>query len=322
MSRKDVSPRCSPAAAQAAGLPARRARASLAAMHITHVALAALAAVSLAPIAAQAQDASAEAIAADWQTIPDDEILVMTLAGGKQVYIRLAARYAPAHVANIRKLAQAHWWDGTAVYRLQDNYVAQWGDPDEEKALPPEVLRKLPAEYDWPGYDGVTTPARPDSYAAKTGHSADGWTLASDGSRSWLTHCYGMVGVARNLAPDTGDGSALYAVIGHAPRHLDRNIALVGRVIEGIEHLSSLPRGTEQLGLYATPGEYTGILSVRLASQLPADERPRFAYRAADNERFAAWVAARENRQPPFFEVPAGGADICNMQPSVRRISG
>ena len=48
--------------------------------------------------------------------------------------------------------------------------------------------------------------------------------------------------------PDTGTGGELYAIIGHAPRQLDRNIALVGRVVQGIEQMSSLPRGTEALG--------------------------------------------------------------------------
>lgn len=271
------------------------------------------------PAIAQTAPSPADAIDSDWHAIPDDQIMVITLAGGHQVFIRLAPRYAPAHVANIRKLAAAGWWDGTSVYRVQDNYVAQWGGGDDKTELPPLVIANPPPEYDWSGYDGVTTLAKADPYSVKTGHSADGWPLATDGKRSWLTHCYGMVGVARDLAPSTGSGAELYTVIGHAPRHLDRNIALVGRVVEGIEWLSSLPRGTGTLGVYATPGERLPILSVRLASQLPPDERPQFQYRATDNPRFAAWIAARENRQPPFFTVPAGGADICNAQAPVRR---
>jgi len=263
----------------------------------------------------------ADAAPDDWKAIPDDELLVMTLRGGHQVYIRLAPRYAPAHVANIRKLAEAKWWDGTSVYRVQDNYVAQWGGGEDGNArpLPPLVIENPPAEYEWTRFDGVTSFARTDPYAAKTAHSADGWPLATDGKTSWLTHCYGMVGVARDLAPSTGSGAELYAVIGHAPRHLDRNIAIVGRVVEGIQWLSTLPRGSGALGVYETKAEHDPILSVRLASQLPADERPRFQYRAADNVRFAAWLKGRENREPPFFTVPAGGADICNAQAPIRR---
>ena len=71
-----------------------------------------------------------------------------------------------------------------------------------------------------------------------------------------------MVGVGRNYSPDTGSGAELYTVIGHAPRHLDRNIALVGRVIEGMEHLSTLPRGTGDLGFYKTAPERTPIRAI------------------------------------------------------------
>src|SRR5262249_8855244 len=131
--------------------------------------------------AAPAVPAPSDAIEADWHDIPDDELLVMNLAGNHQVVIRLAPRYAPAHVAKRRLFARAGWWDGTSVYRVQDNYVAQWGDATEKKQLPPLVVENPPAEYEWAGFDAVTTLARGDSYAARTGHSADGWTLGSDG---------------------------------------------------------------------------------------------------------------------------------------------
>lgn len=261
----------------------------------------------------------ADPVDSDWRSIPDDELLVMTLAGNKRVVIRLAPRYAPVHVDNMRKLARAHWWDGASVYRVQENYVAQWGDVTEKKPLPPGVVANPPAEYDGPRYDAVTRMTRPDPYAAQAGHSADGWPVAGNGQRAWLPHCYAMVGVARDLAPSTGSGAELYTLIGHSPRHLDRNVAVVGRVVEGMEHLSTLTRGTGDLGFYAPDQVPTPIVSVRLVSDLPVSERPRYQYRAADNVRFAAWLKGRENRQPPFFEVPAGGADVCNAMPPVRR---
>ena len=111
-------------------------------------------------------------------------------------------------------------------------------------------------------------------------------------------------------------------MIGHAPRHLDRNIAVVGRVIEGIEHLSSLPRGKGQLGFYEDASKRVPIRSIRLASELPAAERPRFEYLSTEGETFAKYADARANRRDPFFIVPAGGADICNIPVPVRRASG
>ncbi|UYV17060.1 peptidylprolyl isomerase [Porphyrobacter sp. ULC335] len=139
----------------------------------------------------------------------------------------------------------------------------------------------------------------------------------------WPTHCYGMVGVGRNYSPDTGSGAELYTVIGHAPRHLDRNIALVGRVIEGMQHLSSLPRGSGALGFYTAEeaGKRTPILSVRVASDLAAGEQPKFEYLSTESDTFATYAEAIVNRRDPFFIVPAGGADICNIRVPVRRVA-
>lgn len=136
----------------------------------------------------------------------------------------------------------------------------------------------------------------------------------------WPIHCYGMVGVGRNYSPDTGSGAELYTVIGHAPRHLDRNIALVGRIISGMEHLSSLPRGSGALGFYTEEeaDKRTPILSVRVAADLPEEERPLYEYLSTDGETFARYAESRANRRDPFFIVPAGGADICNIPVPVR----
>ena len=224
----------------------------------------------------------ASAPAADWVTIAADDLLVMDLAPdaagrARRVTIQLIpAPFSAGWVANVRMLATAHWWDGTSVNRVQDNYVAQWGDASEKKPLLAGLRRMVERDYvaapdaamkalwklqddrfrettnggDLAGVRALPEGlGRTDSYAVWTGN-VRGWPLASDRTSVWPVHCYGMVGVGRDLSPDTGSGAELYAVIGQAPRHLDRNIALVGRIVEGIEHLSSLPRGTEALGLY------------------------------------------------------------------------
>jgi peptidylprolyl isomerase len=130
-----------------------------------------------------------------------------------------------------------------------------------------------------------------------------------------------MVGVGRNMSPDTGSGAELYTVIGHAPRHLDRKIAVVGRVISGIEHLSSLPRGTGALGFYEDAGERVAITSIRVATELPTADQPRFEYLSTESDSFARYVYARQNRRDPFFITPAGGADICNIPVPVRPVA-
>ncbi|MEP3225205.1 MAG: peptidylprolyl isomerase [Parasphingorhabdus sp.] len=154
----------------------------------------------------------------------------------------------------------------------------------------------------------------------------NGWPLAAELNaetrvpKFWPVHCYGMVGVGRNLSPDTGTGAELYTVIGHAPRHLDRNIAVVGRIIEGIEHLSSLPRGKGQLGFYADPKKRVSIQSIRLGNELQESLQPQFEYLDTGSKAFGQYADARANRRDPFFIKPAGGADICNIPVPVRRV--
>ena len=257
---------------------------------------------------------------ADWREIPAEDLVVFDLGGGRKVVMQLAPAFAPVHVANVRALAKGGWWDGAKIYRVQDNYVVQWGNNESEKALPQGVVAKPPAEYHRARKGLTITPlGSPDAYAPAVGF-AKGWPVAYDPKRGTanLAHCYAMVGVGRDLSPDTGTGGELYAVIGHAPRHLDRNIALVGRIVSGFEAMSSLPRGTEALGFYKERSSDVPIVSARLASDLPAAERPRFEYLAGPS--FAAYLHARKNRQDDFFIRPAGGADLCNVNVPVRAV--
>ena len=256
-------------------------------------------------------------VAGDWRAIPDDELLVLRLAGDRTVVIRLAPALAPLHVANIRKLARAGWWDASSVYRVQENWVSQWGDATEKKPLPAGVAVAVPPEFEIAAFAPAVRMARPDTHSAVAGITADGWPVASDGQgKAWLTHCYGMVGVARDADPTSGTGAELFTPIGQSARRLDRNYAVVGRVIQGMKWLSALPRSDAPLGVYATAGERTPILSAALASDLPPAQRPRFQYRATDNPRFEAAVRRRES--PPAPTVGGGGADVCEVPLEVR----
>jgi cyclophilin family peptidyl-prolyl cis-trans isomerase len=303
-------------------------------MHIPLLAAAAAAMLASALPAQSPSEIVAAAPASEWRAIAPDRLLVMDLppdprGAARRVVIELMPPpFSVDHIANIRTLARAHWWDGTSINRVQDNYVVQWGDATERKPLPPGLRTVAESGYLLPASAIARTRAADargeagrwhsrDAYAAWVGLH-DGWPVASDGRSAWPLHCYGMVGVGRNVAPDTGSGAELYVVIGQAPRHLDRNIALVGRVVAGIEHLSSLPRGTAQLGFYQDAADNVPIAAIRLASTLPAAEQPRYETLATDGPSFARYVAARANRRDDFFITPAGGIDICNAPVPVR----
>ncbi len=280
----------------------------------------------------------AQAKAEEWVTIAPADLLVMELAPPDQGPGQASAKAKPRRVViqlipppfsqgwvgNIRKLAAAHWWDGLSVNRVQDNYVVQWGDASEKKALPNRLVTVPEWQYDLvdPSAEEMIV-IHPSSYIedvyAGWANFDRGWPIGyhTDGGR-WAIHCYATVGVGRNLSPDTGSGAELYTVIGHAPRHLDRNIAVVGRVIEGIEHLSSLPRGTGALGFYETAEERVPIRSVRLGSEVSG--LPGYQYLSTESQTFARYADARANRRDAFFIRPAGGADICNIPVPVRRV--
>ena len=291
-----------------------------------------LAALVLIPLVAAGQapapakpktpsEIAAAAPKADWREVPADDLVVFELQGGKRVVMQLAPDFAPVHVANIRALAKGGWWNGSTIYRVQDNYVAQWGNNESDKAFPTGVTAKPPAEYARPLVGLNVTPlGSPDAYASRAGF-VNGWPVAiHDGEGlANLTHCYAMVGVGRGLSPDTGAGGELYTVIGNAPRHLDRNIAVVGRIVQGIEHMSSLPRGTEALGFYKERTSDVPIVGAKLASDIPAAERPRFEYLTGAS--FDAYLQARKNRQDDFFIRPAGGAEVCNINVPVRPVT-
>jgi peptidylprolyl isomerase len=255
----------------------------------------------------------------DWRPVNPEHTLYVNLAAGR-VIIELAPRFAPLHVANIETLAHSHYYDHLSIVRVQDNYVVQWGDP-ENRHPTPDRLRKVAPEFDtaiWPGMPFTRLPDG-DVYAPEVGFS-DGFPAARSPKLglTWLVHCYGMVGVGRDLDVESGSGAELYVVIGHAPRHLDRNVALVGRVLEGRDLLSGLPRGSAEMGFYSKSEKPVPIESIRLARDVAAADRVDLEVMRTDTPAFAALIESRRNRPEEFFKVPAGRIDLCNVPIPVR----
>lgn len=289
-----------------------RLRSALLALLSPAMALAAT--LNAAHAAAPTPDAIVKsAPASAWKTIPADRLLLMTLTDGSRIVIELARAFAPTHVANVVHLAQAHAFDQGAITRVQDNYVVQWRVRDEKAPLPAGFTPHPAAEYARPRAGITLHPLdEPDAYAPQSGFAED-WAVGSDGRTVWPAQCYGVVGVGRDMPPDTGDGRELYVINGQAPRQLDRNLAVIGRVLTGMDHLSALPRGTGPLGFYTDPRQYGGIRSLRLVADLPAGHQPHMQVMRTESPSFKAYTAARAARQDPFFVQPAHGAALCNL---------
>ncbi len=264
-------------------------------------------------------DILAHSPASDWRALDPENTLYMDLPTGR-VVIELSPDFSPEHTANVRALARAHYWDNAAVLRSQDNYVAQWGRPEGDRHDMGSARPEIAAPEYYRGTSGLPFTRVPDvdSYAAQTGFT-NGMPAGRDGQgRTWMLHCYGVVGVGRDEPPNTGNGVELYAVNGQAPRHLDRNLAMIGRVVQGMELLSSLKRGTGALGFYETAAERTPIRTVRLAADLPPSQRLNLEMLRTDSDTFRRLIESRRFRRESFFVEPTGHINVCNVPLPIR----
>jgi peptidylprolyl isomerase len=259
-----------------------------------------------------------------WRTLDPARTLYMELDTGR-VIIELAPEFAPEHVANIRTLAHEHFWDGLSIYRSQDNFVVQFGDPDGEEAGKAKSLgtakTHLPAEFHRSA-TGLTFDRLPDSdgWAPEVGF-VNGFPAARNPKTgtAWLAHCYGTLGAGRNNADDSSIGAELYVVTGQSPRQLDDNITVVGRVVQGMELLSTIRRGPPPMGFYEDTTQRTPIRVIRLASEVPETERTPLQVLRTDSQTFRDAAEARRNRIDDFYKRPAGHIDLCNVPIPVRK---
>jgi cyclophilin family peptidyl-prolyl cis-trans isomerase len=276
---------------------------------------AALGLTGAAPLAAKpvtVADLLAGSPAADWRVPRPEDTLYLELPRGR-VVIELATRAVPQHAANIQSLARAHYFDGLAIIRAQDNYVVQWDDESHQRALPAGIRPSV----EFTVAAGVVGHFEPlpdrDLYAPQVGF-LDGFPAARDPRTHsvWLAHCYGMVGAGRD-DPAESTGAELYAVIGNAPRQLDLNVALVGRVLQGMELLSTLPRGSGEMGFYVASEPPTPIKAIRMAADVPEAERTPIEVLRTGSATFRSVLAQRRERHESWFKHNPGAIDLCNV---------
>lgn len=257
---------------------------------------------------------------ADWRPLDPSRTLYMELPGGR-VIIELAPQFAPKVVKNIKRLVKERYFDNSSILRSQDNFVVQWGWPDESKPPATKVPAKLSGEFDFGASLKNFTPLPdPDTYADQVGFSDGFWVgMSPKEAKAWLIHCYGVMGVGRGDEADSGNGSSLYVVIGQSPRVLDRNITVAGRVIEGMELLSVIPRSKGEMGFYEKPEQRTPITSIRLASDLPKSQRTPIEIMRTDSQAFKDLLQKRRSSPPQgWFLYSPHRVGICNMSVPMR----
>jgi len=291
-------------------------------LSVLAISLASLAHAADLPVKPSVADLVKQSKPSDWRPLDPNNTLYMELPTGR-VVIELAPEFAPQTIANIKTMVKEQYFDGLAMLRSQDNYVAQWGDPNAETT--PKSLgsakTKVPAEFTVPMANDKRFVRQPDldGYAPQIGHS-NGFPVGRDpkAKTTWLTHCYGMVGVGRDNDADSGNGAELYVINGHAPRHLDRNVTLVGRVVSGMPLLAVLPRGGENMGFYGAKETHLPIKSVRLAADVPEAERSHLEVMRSEAPIYQNVVDAARNRGGPWNKFSPHYVELCNTPMPVR----
>jgi len=297
---------------------------------------------------AQAQEEKAEtpqeiltaAPAEHWLPIPVNDLMIFTLpddADGKprQAVIQLLpAKLSGGHVRNVRKLAAAHWWDGTKIYRVAKDFVTQFGgNPDAKKQ--PKNLETVPEseyfnaalgakrdadmaaleaarEYSNQYQDTAIKPLMKmiyESYGAKVGFGA-GWPIGKKDGKAYPLTCRGSLSPAHYDPPDTGSGSEISVITGEAARSLDTTFGMVGRVIDGLEYLVNLPLGEASGGFYSSKSRHITVKSIRLASELPITDQPHFQYLASYSPSLLQYI-----------EAHGGYGNICTVAVPIRKIA-
>jgi cyclophilin family peptidyl-prolyl cis-trans isomerase len=232
------------------------------------------------------------------------------------VVIALHPTLAPKHVARFKSLIDAGFYNEQAFYRVVDGFVAQAGSNDTHDAsqFPPNLLQPINAEFTQPLNSNVNVVENKDLFAPNTGF-LDGFPVGIDKSRKemWGLHCPGVVAFARNSEKDTAS-TEFYIVIGQAPRHLDRNMSVVGRVLQGMDVLQKLPRGNMDRG--GVLDDITQESKIKQAFVHANNVTPYFLQTPL-HEEYKKRANTGRNLDNPFFHDNTYGPrpiDVCYYQ--------
>jgi len=262
-----------------------------------------------------------------WNTPDAENTVYMQLQEG-MVVIELNPVFAPKTVKHFKELLQEQFYRGLSFYRVIDGFVAQGGDESDIDDNEPAKTLKAEFEINWPlkpkdkekakEWQPMSwTPVQEgDLYAPFTGF-INGFPAARDdkkAGKAWLTQCPGTVAMARNEDPNSSS-TDFYIVIGQAPRYLDRNLTVFGRVVWGMDVVQRIKRGpTLKNGIIEGDLDRTYIKRMRLASSLDNDEKLDVWVADTNSDGFRKMLKERRNRSDKFFHhKPPRVLDICQV---------
>lgn len=254
-----------------------------------------------------------------WYQVPQSDLVYLQTTQGP-VIIALTDSIAPQHAQRFRELVKSGFYNNRYFYRVIEGFVAQAGSNGTHRAG--DSTAPLPAEFTASSVEGFYEVERPAPFAPVSGF-INGFAAATtpDRQRYWLAHCPGTVAMARDNKADTG-ATEFYVVLGQAPRHLDRNMSVFGRVVDGMAALQKLPRGSaDNHGVLKDFSEASELIDARLGTDVPKYRRRQVALQLPGHSDYQKKVAEARAMSNPFFVDDALAPrpiDICYYHPEVR----
>ena len=153
---------------------------------------------------AWAQDAPTPVAEAAAAVPVEENLLDLYLSTGGKVRIQLFPNLAPGHVARIKELTRAGFYDGVVFHRVIEGFMAQTGDPTGTGAGDSD-LPDLEAEFN--GYP----------------------------------HIRGTVSMARTAEENSANSQ--FFIVFYPRFALDGKYTVFGRVIDGMQYVDAVQRG-------------------------------------------------------------------------------
>jgi cyclophilin family peptidyl-prolyl cis-trans isomerase len=244
--------------------------------------------------------------AEDWRTVPAETLLVIDTTKGR-VLVELEPRAAPNHVARVVALTERGFYDGLKFHRVIPGFMAQTGDP-QGTGEGGSDLPDLAGEFSFrrgrdinfvaiPNAGGTAVRGWVDAMPIETQPDAQMFVTADMKVPASGMFCPGVLGMARAQSPDSAN-SQFFLMMGANP-NLNGAYTAFGRVVAGLDVVKALNAGSgANNGAVEEPDLMT---RVRLASSMPAAERPSVRVIRAGTPSFAARIERlRETRGTNF----------------------
>ena len=264
--------------------------------------MAVVAAAALAAGSATAQDG--------WIPVAPENLWVLDTSKGR-VLVVLAPEAAPRHVERIRTLTERGFYDGLRFHRVIPGFMAQGGDPEGTGAGGSE-LPDVPGEFTFrrgreAGFAPLPQrPGRPleglvGVMPVTTQPDAQMMVTADFRVPATPRFCAGVLGMARNNAPDSANSQFFLMLDENAG--LNGQYTALGRVVDGLANVTALKAG-DPAEDGAVGADADTIVRARMASAMPEAERPVVRIAGPQSAELTAALASAR--------------DVCDVEPVVQ----